>query len=109
MSERPGGGLTPGDPLGDGDAPPARRQDGLWSGSSGYTSEAPPGAGGPAPAVASRAAPSGRPELAGWWRRAGAQIIDGIIIAIGALVLFAILAALGLSVDTDGGATAFVV
>ena len=110
MSERPGGGLTPGDPLGgSGDAPPARREDGLWSGSSGYTTAPPPGAGGPAPEVATRPGPAGRPALASWGRRAGAQIIDGIIITIGALVLFAVLAALGLTVDTDGGAAAFVV
>jgi len=108
MSERPGGGLTPGDPLG-GDAPPARREDGLWSGSSGYTTAPPPGAGGPAPAVAARPGPAGRPALASWGRRAGAQIIDGVIISIGALILFAIVAALGLTVDTDGGAAAFVV
>ena len=105
MSERPGGGLTPGDPLG-GDAP-ARRQDGLWSGSQGYTSPAPPGAGGPAPTFTG--APVGRPALAGWGRRAVAQVIDGIIISIGAVVVFAVLAALGLTVDTDGGAAAFIV
>ena len=108
MSERPGGGLTPGDPLG-GDSSPERRQDGLWSGNQGYTSPAPPGAGGPAPSVPAQTGLAGRPALAGWGRRAIAQIIDGIIITIGALILFAILAALGLSVDTDGGAAAFVV
>ena len=59
--------------------------------------------------VATRPDPAGRPALAGWGRRAGAQIIDGIIITIGALILFAVLAALGLTVDTDGGAAAFVV
>ena len=47
MSER--GGLTPGDPLGGSSSPPAEREGGLWSGSSGYTTTAPPGAGGPAP------------------------------------------------------------
>ncbi len=106
MSDRPGGGLTPGDPLG-GDSQPARRQDGLWSGSQGYTSPAPPGAGGPVPTFAG--GPVGRPALAGWGRRAVAQVIDGIIISIGAVVVFAVLAALGLTVDTDGGAAAFVV
>ena len=105
MSERPGGGLTPGDPLGGEPAPP--RQDGLWSGSQGYTSPAPPGAGGPAPEF--MGGPTGRPALAGWGRRAIAQVIDGIIITIGAVILFAILAALGLSVDTDGGAAAWIV
>ena len=107
MSERPGGGLTPGDPLG-GDAP-ARRQDGLWSGSQGYTSPAPPGAGGPAPTFAGGPAGRAGPHLAGWGRRAIAQVIDGIIISIGAVVVFAVLAALGLTVDTDGGAAAFIV
>jgi uncharacterized RDD family membrane protein YckC len=47
--------------------------------------------------------------LSGWWRRAGAAIVDGVIISIGAVVVFAVLAALGLSVDSDGGAAAFVV
>ena len=106
MSERPGG-PTPGDPL-DGDAPP-ERQGGLWSGAQGYTSPPPPGAGGPAPTFAGAVPATARPALSGWWRRAGAQIIDGIIITVGAVILFAILAALGLSVDTDGGAAAFVV
>jgi uncharacterized RDD family membrane protein YckC len=107
MSERPGGGLTPGDPLG-GDAP-ARRQDGLWSGSQGYTSPAPPGAGGPAPTFTGQPAGRAGPHLASWGRRAIAQVIDGIIISIGAVVVFAVLAALGLTVDTDGGAAAFIV
>ncbi len=105
MSERPGG-LTPGDPLG-GDAPPAERQGGLWSGTPGYTSPAPPGAGGPAPASA--VAAGGRPVLAGWWRRAIAQIIDGVIISIGAVVVLAVFAALGATADTDGGLAAVVV
>jgi uncharacterized RDD family membrane protein YckC len=108
MSER--GGLTPGDPLGGSSGPPAERQDGLWSGQTGYSSPAPPGAGGPAPATSSlRPGPAGRPALASWGSRVVAQIIDGIIITLGAVVLFAILAALGLTVDTDGGAAAFVV
>jgi uncharacterized RDD family membrane protein YckC len=104
-------GLTPGDPLGgESSSPPAERQGGLWSGGQGYTSPAPPGAGGPAPTMSSRApAQAGRPALASWGSRAIAQIVDGIIIALGAVVLFAILAALGLTVDTDGGAAAFIV
>jgi uncharacterized RDD family membrane protein YckC len=52
---------------------------------------------------------AGRPALASWGSRVIAQIVDGIIIALGAVVLFAILAALGLTVDTDGGAAAFIV
>jgi uncharacterized RDD family membrane protein YckC len=66
-------GLTPGDPLG-GTAPP------------GYTSAPPPGAGGPVPVL--EAAVAGRPVLAGWWRRAGAQVVDGAIVGVGAVVLF---------------------
>ncbi len=31
--------------------------------------------------------------LAGWWRRAGAQLIDGLIVGIGAVVLFAAITA----------------
>jgi uncharacterized RDD family membrane protein YckC len=81
MSERPdepersngearGGALQSGDPLG-----------------GGYTSPAPPGAGGP---VTGRPAPAGlggRYVLAGWWRRAGAQVIDGIIVGVAGLLL----------------------
>ena len=105
MSER--GGLTPGDPLGGSGSPPAEREGGLWSGQSGYTSPAPPGAGGPAPEF--MGGPPGRPALASWGSRAVALIIDGIIISIGAVVVLAILAALGLTVDSDSGAAAFIV
>src|SRR5687768_14785185 len=106
MSDRPPGGLTPGDPLGG--SPPERPSEGLWSGTPGYTSPAPPGAGGPVPAAVP-AGLGGGPVLAGWWRRAGAQVIDGLIIGIGALIVLSILGAAGLSVDGDGGAVAFVV
>ena len=100
-------GLTPGDPLGGEARPPAERPGGgLWSGSQGYTTPAPPGAGGPVPTF--DGGTPGRPVLSGWWRRVGAAIIDGFIVSLGAVVLFAILAALGLSVDSDGGAVAFV-
>ncbi len=110
MSERPGGGLTPGDPPGGSGSPPSERQGGLWSGDQGYTSPAPPGAGGPAPAMASHPpGPAARPALASWGSRAIAQIVDGVIIFIGAVIVLAILAALGLTVDTDGGAAAFIV
>ena len=105
MSERPGGGLTPGDPLGG--SSPERPSDGLWAGTPGYTTPAPPGAGGPQPSV-----PMGvgdRPVLSGWWRRVGAQLIDGAIIFVGALIILGILGALGLSVDSNGGAVALIV
>ena len=59
---------------------------------SGYTSAPPPGAGGIA--VAPTDTPvAGRWQLSGWWRRAGAQVIDGIVVGVIALVLFAIFAA----------------
>jgi len=51
----------------------------------------------------------GGPVLAGWWRRAGAQVIDGVIISIGAAVLLAAFAAAGATADTDGGLAAVVV
>jgi uncharacterized RDD family membrane protein YckC len=50
-----------------------------------------------------------RPVLSGWWRRAIAQIIDGLIIGVGAALLLAVLAAAGASADTDGGVAAVVV
>jgi uncharacterized RDD family membrane protein YckC len=107
MSERPGdsGGMTSGDPLGGGgqSAPPQHE-----SGLPGYTTPPPPGAGGP-PAPVSHGEVLGRYTLAGWWSRAGAQIIDGIIITIGASILFLPLVAAGVSVETDGGYFALVV
>jgi uncharacterized RDD family membrane protein YckC len=51
----------------------------------------------------------GRPVLSGWWRRVGAQLIDGAIIFVGALIILGILGALGLSVDSNGGAVALIV
>ncbi|MFL5850425.1 MAG: RDD family protein, partial [Solirubrobacteraceae bacterium] len=106
MSER--GGLTPGDPLGGGSTPPAERQGGLWSGGQGYSSPAPPGAGGPAPSVGG-GPPAGRPGLASWGSRVIAAVIDGIIVCALAAIVLALLAALGLTVDTNGGAAAFIV
>jgi uncharacterized RDD family membrane protein YckC len=66
--ERPttSGGLQSGDPLG------------------GYTSPPPPGAGGP---VAARPTPAAGYVLSGWWPRAGAQVIDGLIIGVGGTLL----------------------
>ena len=60
---------------------------------SGYTSAPPPGAGGIA--VAPSDAPvAGRWELSGWWRRVWAQVIDGIVIGLIALVFFLIIGAI---------------
>jgi uncharacterized RDD family membrane protein YckC len=103
MSERPGesGGMTSGDPLGGGttDTPPHE------SGLPGYTSPPPPGAGGPvAPAFGQQPTTfGGRFVLAGWWSRVGAYLIDGLIVGVGALILFLPLVAAGLTVDTDAG------
>src|SRR4051812_35758315 len=120
MSEPPGpsGGLSPGDPLGGEPAPePPRHESGLPEAppaperGTGYTSSPPPGAGGPI-APASHGDVMGRYVLAGWWSRVGAQLIDGIIIGAGALVLFLPLgAALGVGAGSgsDAGVGALVV
>jgi uncharacterized RDD family membrane protein YckC len=106
-----GGGLLSGDPLaGSVPAPSAFPP--------GYTSPAPPGAGGeyaPPPAqggFGSAAPVAGQYVLAGWWRRVGAAIIDGIILVI---PFFILVSALGIGVfaaDSDGsgeGAVGFIV
>ena len=105
MSERPGdsGGFTSGDPLGE-TAEPPRHESGL----PGYTSPPPPGAGGPLSSVFGPPAPAlgGRYVLASWWSRVGAQLIDGIIIGVGALVLFLPVAAavgVGVGANSDAG------
>jgi len=101
-SEPPSPGLTPGEPLEPATAqrsgsppppprptgPPARPaaaprpqgESGLWSSPPGSLAWDAPA---PAPAVESRGL-----VLAGWWRRAGAQLIDGAIIAAVTLALF---------------------
>jgi uncharacterized RDD family membrane protein YckC len=58
----------------------------------GYSSPPPPGAGGVAAAPFQSPA-AGHWQLAGWWRRAGAHVIDWIVISLVAGVLFAIFAA----------------
>ena len=62
---------------------PPRHESGLPA-YEGYTSAPPPGAGG-VPATAEPSA--GRYVLAGWWSRVAATLIDGIVIAIGALLV----------------------
>jgi uncharacterized RDD family membrane protein YckC len=54
---------------------------------SGYTTTPPPGAGGPPVTGGRREALTGQHVLAGWWSRVFAQIIDGVIIGAGAVVL----------------------
>ena len=74
--------LSPGDPLGEAERPRSVP---------GYTTPPPPGAGGIAPAAS--AAVGERYVLSGWWRRAGAQLIDGVIIGAGGLLLTLAIAA----------------
>ena len=100
MSERPSdkSGLQAGDPLG-----------------GGYTSPPPPGAGGVgtgAPVGVAPAAVAGRYVLAGWWSRAGAQLIDGIIVGIGAAILFVVITApfsVGFFASDNTGVVALIV
>jgi uncharacterized RDD family membrane protein YckC len=115
------GGLSSGDPLGGGGAPESPRHESGLPGAPpaperpstapGYGSPPPPGAGGPvAPAYDSEV--MGRYVLATWLSRVGAQLIDGLIIGIGALVLFLpIGAALGVAgaSDSDTGIGAAIV
>ena len=113
MTESPSGsgGLSSGDPLGGGGAPePPRHESGLPgappaperpSTIPGYGSPPPPGAGGPV-APAYRSDIMGRYVLATWLSRVGAQLIDGLIIGVGALILFLpIGAALGVGAASD--------
>src|SRR3954453_10193140 len=68
----------------------------------GESSPPPPGAGGPVAPLAYGDDVMGRYVLAGWWSRAGAQLIDGLIIGAGALVLFLpVGAALGIGAASD--------
>ncbi len=71
-----------------------------------YTTPPPPGAGGPPAASAFGTPVAARWQLAGWWRRVGAAIIDGIVVFAAAGVLHAIvLAVIGsvfLADDTAG-------
>ena len=97
MSDEPRDpGLTSGDPLAPGPEAPrhesglpgyepeAPRQPAPGGFEGGYSSPPPPGALAGAAGVAT-AVP--RHQLSGWWARAGAAVIDGVIIGVGALVL----------------------
>ena len=114
MTERPSesGGLSSGDPLGGGGAPePPRHESGLPgappaperpSSAPGYGSPPPPGAGGPVAQAYGGSSVMGRYVLASWLSRVGAQLIDGLIIGVGALILFLpIGAALGVGAASD--------
>jgi uncharacterized RDD family membrane protein YckC len=119
MTERPSdyGGLSSGDPLGGG-APEAPRHPSGLPGAPpaperpqslpGYGSPPPPGAGGPV-APAAYGGVMGRYVLATWLSRVGAQLIDGFIIFVGALLPFLPISAaigIGASADSDAGVAA---
>jgi len=76
---------------------------------SGYTTAPPPGAGGPIPTFDTAGA---HYELSGWWRRAGAHIIDAIVIGAIALVLLVAITApfsIGFFVNDGVGVAAVIV
>ena len=100
-------GLTPGDPLGGTtSSPPAEPP--AYPG--GYTSPPPPGAvpGSPPPLGGPPPFAPGTFRLSGWWRRAGAAVIDGLIIgSVAALLLIPF--GIGVAtVDSDTGTTALI-
>jgi uncharacterized RDD family membrane protein YckC len=119
MSERPNDpGLTPGDPLAPApDAP--RHESGLpgyepeapKSAPGGYSSPPPPGAVG-ATAYAAPPVASGQYQLAGWWSRVGAALIDSLIIGVGALLivlLFGAVFSAGFFASEETGVVALIV
>jgi uncharacterized RDD family membrane protein YckC len=89
--------MSPGDPVAPAPEPP-RHESGLPGYEpdapvSGYSSPPPPGAFG-APAHTAPPVPaSGQYQLAGWWSRVGATLIDGLIVGVGALIILAIFGA----------------
>jgi uncharacterized RDD family membrane protein YckC len=105
MSDR---GLTPGDPLSPGPERP-RHESGL----PGYSSPPPPGVLGGPPAAGHAPAPAtGRYALAGWWSRAGAAVIDGIIIGVGAVLIMALFGSvfsIGFFASDEAGIAAVIV
>jgi uncharacterized RDD family membrane protein YckC len=109
MSERPSesSGLRSGDPLEGGSEPTAPPRS-----SPGYVSPPPPGAGGPpAPAMAPGAV-AGQFVLSGWWRRAGAFLLDGVIVGAGAILLLIAITApfsIGFFAGDDFGIVSLVV
>ena len=100
MSERPpreSSGLQSGDPLA-----PERP---------GYTTTPPPGAGGPVTSFGESSV-AGRHVLAGWWSRVGAQLIDGLIVGFGGLLLLIAITApfsIGFFAGDDAGVVSIVI
>jgi uncharacterized RDD family membrane protein YckC len=86
--------------------PPLERPESI-----GYTTVPPPGAGGP-PVATGPGALSGRRVLAGWWSRVGAQLIDGLIVGMGGILLLVAITApfsIGFFADDDVGIVAVLV
>jgi len=113
------GGFTSGDPLGGAAPPPEPR---IGTDAFGRPIEAPPTApgtygGGPVPPGAF-APPASVPEplgsgspfvLASWGSRAIAAIVDGVVIAVIAGVLFSIVTAIGINSDGNDGFAALII
>jgi uncharacterized RDD family membrane protein YckC len=122
MSEPPKDpGLTSGDPLAPepdkprhesglpGYEPAAPRPAPGFEG--GYSSPPPPGAFGP-PVTATPPVASGQYQLAGWWSRVGATLIDGLIVGVGALIILAVFGSvfsIGFFASDETGAIALIV
>jgi uncharacterized RDD family membrane protein YckC len=114
MSDRPSdsSGLQPGDPLGGPPSGSDPQPEAPSRPSPGYVSPPPPGAGGPPAPAWAPGTLAGQYVLAGWWRRAGAFLLDGVIVSIGALVLlFAITApfSIGFFAGDDFGIASLIV
>jgi uncharacterized RDD family membrane protein YckC len=82
--------ISPGDPL------------------AGYTTPPPPGAGGVATADPFGAPAAAHWQLAGWWRRVGAHVIDLVVISIIAGIFFGIFAAFAGAGFLVGDTTGFI-
>jgi uncharacterized RDD family membrane protein YckC len=115
MSERPpseSSGLQSGDPLRPEPSPPRQAPPTAAPETPGYTTTPPPGAGGPPLESFGRSPVGARLVLAGWWSRVGAQLIDGVIIGIGGLLLLIAITApfsIGFFADEDIGIVSILV
>jgi uncharacterized RDD family membrane protein YckC len=113
--------MTPGDPLDPGPdvprhdsglpAPPPAQPSPGYSAPPDYSAPPPPGAFGASAYAAAPVPAAGRYTLATWWSRVGAQLIDGIIIAVGALLIllvFGSVFSVGFFADDKTGVVALI-